>query len=71
MSKKVDLLKQLGWDDTLIKHFMINDSDYIEKTQSNNSHVEICDCNSIIITYNSELSGTAATVGTSNPIIHK
>ncbi len=34
MGKKSDLLKELGWNDDLIRHYMIEDSDYGETVES-------------------------------------
>lgn len=62
MPTKSDLLRQLGWDDSLIKHFLIDDTAYEEKDRDNEKEVEIVDSNSITITYNAESSGNAAIV---------
>lgn len=62
MPNKSDLLKQLGWNDILIQHFMIDDSDYAERKQTDDNHVEVFDSNSFTITYNAEISGTATIV---------
>lgn len=33
MSKKSDLLKEMGWTDELIEHFMVSDSEYKESKE--------------------------------------
>lgn len=66
MPNKSDLLKQLGWSDILIQHFMVDDSDYSETKIIDDNHVEVFDSNSFTITYNAEISGTATIVKTMN-----
>lgn len=66
MPNKSDLLKQLGWSDILIQHFMVDDSDYSETKIIDDNHVEVFDSNSFTITYNAEISGTATIVKTTN-----
>lgn len=52
MQKKSNLLKELGWDDRLISHFMIDDSEY-NSNQSELPMVEVYESNTLTITYNS------------------
>ena len=59
MTKKTDLLKELGWSDDLIRHFMVEDSEYLETTEPE-LVAEIFDSHSMRVTFNSE-----NTVGTS------
>ena len=64
MSTKSDLLRQLGWDDTLIEHFLISD-EYIEKTKED-LLAEVFDTNSMTITYNAGLSGSSVKISMNN-----
>lgn len=59
MPKKSNLLKELGWDDALIKHFMIEDSEFVESPHTE-LETEVFDTNSLTISYNAFASGTAA-----------
>ena len=57
MPRKSDLLRGLGWDDNLIRHFMIEDSGYIESEDSPYI-AEVYDSNSMTVTFNSENVGS-------------
>ena len=59
MSQKSNLLKELGWDDALIKHYMVDESEYVEIPHTE-LEVEIFDSNSLTINYNTLSSGTSA-----------
>ena len=59
MVKKSDLLRQFGWDEKLINHFVIEDSEFIESEHSDSNLVETYDSKSVTITYNAELFGTS------------
>lgn len=52
MNKKSDLLKELGWDDNLISHYMIDDSILIQ-TQNEQPFFEVYESNTLTISYNS------------------
>ena len=57
MSKKSDLLKELGWNDELIQHYMIEDSE----SKNENHHpleVEKFEANHMTIIYNAETAGS-------------
>lgn len=55
MSKMVTILRSMGWDEELIQHFMIEDRDIEESTESIITN-EIYDTNSITLTVN-EING--------------
>ena len=57
MSQKSNLLKELGWDEALIKHFMVDDSDLIEHPQQE-LKTELFDTNTFTINYNTISSGS-------------
>ena len=57
MKKKSDLFKELGWDDQLIHHYMINDSEFDEKDDQQ-LIAEILDSRSMTVTFNAENSGS-------------
>lgn len=59
MPQKSNLLKELGWDDALIKHFMIEDSEFVEPPHAE-LKTEVFDTNSLTISYNAFASGTSA-----------
>jgi len=59
MPKKSNLLKELGWDEALIKHFMIEDSEFVESPHTE-LEAEVFDTNSLTISYNAFASGTSA-----------
>lgn len=69
MPQKTNLLKELGWDDALIKHFMIEDSELISEPQEE-LKTEVSDTNSLFINYNAHSSGTALILE-SNKITNK
>ena len=58
MSKKTKILKEMGWDDALIKHFMVEDSECAEQSQSA-LKVKVLDSDSLTIKYNAIASGTS------------
>lgn len=55
MSKMVTILKSMGWNEELIRHFMIEDRDVEESNESMNTN-DIYDTNSITLTV-SEVNG--------------
>lgn len=61
MGKKSDLLKELGWNDDLIRHYMIEDSDYSETVESQ-LVAEVYDSHSMTVTFNAENSGSSFVV---------
>lgn len=62
MTRKSDLLKELGWDDKLIQHFMIEDSVYDNKDE-NQLVAEVSDSRSMTVTFNAENSRSIFIVG--------
>lgn len=52
MAKKSELLKELGWNDELIRHFMVDDSYFIEK-QDSTVNLKSFETNFITVTYES------------------
>lgn len=57
MAKKSDLLKQLGWNNQLIQHFMVVDTEYTNN-ENNQLKVEVYDSSSLKVSLNSEKSGS-------------
>ena len=57
MKKKSDLFKELGWDDQLIQHYMIEDFEFDEKEEQQ-LVAEISDARSMTVTFNTENSGS-------------
>ncbi len=57
MKKKSDLFKELGWDDQLIQHYMIEDFEFDEKEEQQ-LVAEISDTRSMTVTFNAENSGS-------------
>lgn len=57
MKKKSDLFKELGWDDQLIQHYMIEDCEFDEKEEQQ-LLAEISDTRSMTVTFNAENSGS-------------
>lgn len=57
MSNKRDLLIELGWDENLLRLYLINDS---ESDDSNDQQfiAEIFDSNSLTVTFNAENSSS-------------
>lgn len=53
MTKKSDLLKELGWTDDLIRHFMVDDTD---SWDSGNEELiaEVHDTHSMTVTFSAE-----------------
>ena len=56
MSKKSELLKELGWNEELIQHFMIDDSDYSSEEEKE-LKTEVYETNSLTFTYNAGTNG--------------
>ena len=50
--KKRDLLKEIGWNDELIKHFMVDDIPCETETEENMS-IPVQDTSTMTFTYNS------------------
>lgn len=61
MSKKAILLKKLGWNDALIKHFKIDDSGYVRHPQ-NELITKTNDTTSFIISYNINSANTVSVI---------
>ena len=53
MAKKSDLLKELGWNEKLIRHYMIEDSDY-SKDEDLQLITEVYDSHSMIVTFSAD-----------------
>lgn len=53
MSKKSDLLKELGWSDDLIRHFLVEDS-YVIDYDDQNLITEVYDSHSMTVVFDSE-----------------
>ncbi len=56
MTSKTNLLKEIGWDDALVRHFLIEDNDYSEKKEPE-LQTEIYESNSLTFTYDAQVSG--------------
>lgn len=56
MATKKELLKELGWGEDLIQHFLVDDSKYIPD-QEMEYHNEIFESNSLTFTYNAQVNG--------------
>ena len=56
MATKKELLKELGWNDELIQHFMVDDSTY-RVDQDLEYQNEVFETNTLTFTYNSQVSG--------------
>lgn len=55
--KKSDLFKELGWNDQLIQHFMIKDTEFGDE-EDQHLVVEVSDTRSMTVTFNAENSGS-------------
>ena len=53
MPKKSELLRQLGWDDRLIEHFMIDDTESVD-FHENELSVEVFDSRSVTVNFTAE-----------------
>ena len=62
MASKKNLLKELGWSDELISHFMIDDSEYTD-TDKPELVATVYDMSSFIVNSNQKISGNAVIVG--------
>ncbi len=58
MLKKSNLLKEIGWDDKLIQHFMIIDSDE-NASQEDPLIAEVYDSHSLTLTFDTANSGSS------------
>ena len=56
MEKKSELLKELGWNEDLIQHFMIDDSVY-SNAEEKELETEMYETNSMTFTYNAGMTG--------------
>ena len=56
MEKKSELLKELGWSEDLIQHFMIDDSVY-SNAEEKELETEMYETNSMTFTYNAGMTG--------------
>ena len=56
MEKKSELLKELGWSDDLIQHFMIDDSEY-SNAEEKELETKMYETNSMTFTYNAGMTG--------------
>lgn len=61
MPKKSELLKELGWNDDLIRHFMVEDLDY-EEGMKPQLITEVFDSRSLKVTFSADNAGTNYTV---------
>lgn len=61
MTKKSELLKELGWSEDLIRHYMIEDSDIVE-TGANELIAEVHDSHSMTVIFSAENSSTSSFV---------
>ena len=61
MASKKNLLKELGWSDELIKHFMIDDSEYIDSDKPE-LVATIYDTSSYVVNLNHKVSGNTIEV---------
>ncbi len=57
MIAKSDLLKELGWNDDLIRHFMVTESGETDR-QEEPAVVEVFDSHSLTLTFNAGNSGS-------------
>lgn len=55
--KKSELLRELGWNDELIKNYILDDDGFDYEEEPNISG-DIFETNSMIITYNSDTSAS-------------
>ena len=62
MASKKHLLKDLGWSDEIIRHFMIDDSEYTD-TDEPELVATVYDTSSFIVNSNQKISGNAVIVG--------
>lgn len=58
MPKKSSLLKELGWNDELIRHFMIDDV-HKDEALEELSDAKVYDSHSITLTFNAEKTGSS------------
>ncbi len=56
MKSKTNLLKELGWSDELIQHFMIEDCEYSDDKELE-LQTKVYESNSLTFTYNAPVSG--------------
>lgn len=57
MFKKSNLLKELGWNDALIRHFMVEDGEFVNQAKTE-PKTEIFETNSFIMDRDVLTSGT-------------
>lgn len=57
MFKKSNLLKELGWNDALIRHFMVEDGEFVNQAKTE-PKIGIFETNSFIIDRDALTSGT-------------
>lgn len=55
MKSKVGLLQELGWNDELIKHFMIDDTEYLEQPE-HELRADVFETNTFTLTCNAQNS---------------
>lgn len=65
MKRKSELFKELGWDDQLIKHFMIEEAESDDK-EERELIAEVSDSRSMTVTFSAENSGSNYIVKNSN-----
>jgi len=57
--KKSNLLKELGWNDALIRHFMVEDGEFVNQAKTE-LKTEVFETSSFTMSYNALASGTTA-----------
>ena len=65
MKKKSDLFRELGWDDLLIKHYMIDDSE-VEGKEEQELVMEVSDSHSMTLTFSAENAASIYIVNQKN-----
>ena len=61
MKSTSELLKELGWDDDLIQHYMIEDSDHSD-TGDIELVAQVFDSRTLTVTFSAECAGSDYTV---------
>jgi len=56
MATKKDLLKELGWTDEIIRHFMVDDRVYQSDHESELQN-EVFESNTLTFTYSAQMNG--------------
>ncbi len=66
---KSGLLKELGWSEELIRHYFVDDSDFIDETTQENNTITY-DTTSFVISTVEKVTDNMAVVSTPNRIEH-